>query len=176
MKFAFIGTHGVGKTTLAYGLAMRLKQLGANVGFLEEVARRCPLPINEDTNLEAQTWILMETIRREIELATLYGEVVCDRSVVDNYCYLEFSLGRRPALYDLVCYWAQTYRILFKVPIRREYLQDDGTRATDLAFQDAIDATLDALLDDAGIEYQPFITLDDAVEQARLVSGRLPIA
>ena len=39
VKVAFIGTHGVGKTTLAYGLAMRLKELGANVGFLEEVQR-----------------------------------------------------------------------------------------------------------------------------------------
>lgn len=86
MKVAFIGTHGVGKTTLAYGLAMRLKELGANVGFLEEAARRCPLPINEQTNLEAQTWILMETIRREIELDNVYTEIVCDRSVIDNYC------------------------------------------------------------------------------------------
>jgi len=95
MKVAFIGTHGVGKTTLAYGLAMRLKQLGANVGFLEEVARRCPLQINEGTSLDAQTWILMETVRREIELDELYTEVVCDRSVIDNYCYLELGAGRR---------------------------------------------------------------------------------
>ena len=61
MKVAFIGTHGVGKTTLAYGLAMRLKQLGANVGFLEEVARRCPFPINEETSLQAQVLIPLVT-------------------------------------------------------------------------------------------------------------------
>ena len=51
---------------------MRLKQLGANVGFLEEIARRCPFPINEGTSLEAQTWILVETVRREIELSQIY--------------------------------------------------------------------------------------------------------
>ncbi len=176
MKVAFIGTHGVGKTTLAYGLAMRLKELGANVGFLEEVARRCPLPINEETSLEAQTWILMETIRREIELDNLYTEIVCDRSVIDNYCYLEFGLRRQPALFDLACYWAATYDLLFKVPIRPELLQSDGTRSTDLAFQSAIDETLDTLLEEGGVQYARFTTLDDAVEQARLASGRLPIA
>ncbi len=176
MKVAFIGTHGVGKTTLAYGLAMRLKELGANVGFLEEVARRCPFPINEDTSLEAQTWILMDTIRREIELSKIYGEVVCDRSVVDNYCYLELALGRREALYELVRYWASSYDLLFKVPIRPELLQDDGTRSTDRAFQAAIDTMLDALVIEAGIETVRFETLEDAVEHARLVSGRLPIA
>ena len=176
MKVAFIGTHGVGKTTLAYGLAMRLKELGANVGFLEEVARRCPLEINEETSLGAQTWILMETIRREIELDNVYTEIVCDRSVIDNYCYLEFGLRRQAALFDLTCYWATTYDLLFKVPIRPEYWQGDGTRSTDLAFQSAIDETLDKLLDEAGVEYARFTTLDDAVEQARLASGRLPIA
>lgn len=176
MKVAFIGTHGVGKTTLAYGLAMRLKQLGANVGFLEELARRCPFPINEDTSLEAQTWILMETIRREIELSQIYEDVVCDRSVVDNYCYLEYALGRRQALYELVRYWADTYDLLFKVPIRREFLRDDGTRSTDRAFQEGIDRTLDALLGEAGIAVVPFDTLDHAVDRARLASGRLPLA
>ncbi|NKB88657.1 MAG: AAA family ATPase [Acidobacteria bacterium] len=176
MKVAFIGTHGVGKTTLGYGLAMRLKQLGANVGFLEEVARRCPLPINESTSVDAQTWILMETVRREIELQELYTEVVCDRSVIDNYCYLEFGAGRREALFAMAAYWATTYDILFKVPIRPEYLQNDGTRSTDRAFQRAIDEKLDALLEETGVDYVEFNGLEDAVERARLVSGRLPIA
>jgi len=176
VKVAFIGTHGVGKTTLAYGLAMRLKQLGANVGFLEEVARRCPFPINEETGLSGQTWILMETIRREIELEKIYEDVVCDRAVVDNYCYLELALGRRQALFDLIRYWSETYDLLVKVPIRMGMLQDDGTRSTDLAFQRAIDAKLDEILREAGIPFREFSDLEDAVEQARLISGRLPIA
>ena len=176
MKVAFIGTHGVGKTTLAYGLAMRLKELGANVGFLEEVVHRCPLVINEDTDLGAQTWILMETIRREIELDNVYTEIVCDRSVIDNYCYLEFGLQRQPVLFDLACYWAATYDLLFKVPVHPENLQDDSARSTDIAFQTAIDETIDKLLDEAGIKHAHFTTLENAVEQARVASGRLPIA
>lgn len=175
MKAAFIGTHGVGKTTLAYGLAMRLKQLGANVGFLEEVARRCPFPINEETSLEAQTWILMETIRREIELSKIYEDVVCDRSVIDNYCYLELGLGRKQALFELVRYWADTYDLLVKVPVREGMLQDDGTRSTDRAFQTAIDATLDRLVAEARIEVLELGSLEEVVERARLMTGRLPL-
>ena len=176
MKVDFIGTHGVGKTTLAFGLASSLKQLGANIGFLEEVARRCPFPINEDTSLEAQTWILVETIRREIELSKIYPEMVCDRGVLDNYCYMELKFGRQNDLFGLVRYWSETYDLMLKVPIIEEYLQVDGMRSTDLAFQRAIDELLDAILEETGIPYRPFTTLEDAVEQARLISGRLPIA
>jgi len=176
VKFAFIGSHGVGKTTLAYGLAMHLKKLGANVGFLEEVARRCPFPINEETSLEAQTWILMETIRREIELLQVYPELVCDRSALDNYCYLELAFGRKPALFDLVRYWADTYDLLVKVPIRDDLLQSDGVRSTDRAFQKAIDGLLGEILEATDIEFLEFTGLDEVVEHARLISGRLPIA
>lgn len=176
MKVAFIGTHGVGKTTLAYGLALGLKELGANVGFLEEIARRCPFGINEETSLEAQTWILMETIRREIELTQVYPELVGDRSVIDNYCYLEHAFGRVPALFKLVQYWSSTYNLLFKVPIRQDLLQEDGTRSVDRAFQQAIDDRLTRILIELAIPYRPFHTLEEAVEEARLESGRLPIA
>lgn len=176
MKVAFIGTHGVGKTTLAYGLATHLKQIGANVGFLEEVARRCPFPINEETSVEAQTWILVETIRREIELLQIYPELVCDRSVLDNYCYLELAFGRQKALFDLVRYWSGTYDLLVKVPIREELLQDDGIRSTDRVFQRAVDDLIDRLLAETGIEHMTFHELDEVLEQARLISGRLPLA
>ena len=46
MKIAFIGTHGVGKTTLCYDLAALLKRQGLNVDVVKEVARLSPLPIN----------------------------------------------------------------------------------------------------------------------------------
>ena len=39
-KIAFIGTHGVGKTTLCYGLASRLKRRDVSIDVVHEVARR----------------------------------------------------------------------------------------------------------------------------------------
>ena len=81
MKIAFIGTHGIGKTTLAYELCNELKKQHLDVGFIDEIARRCPFPINEGTSLEAQTWILATTIGRELELNKIYPNIICDRSV-----------------------------------------------------------------------------------------------
>ena len=45
-KLAFVGSHGVGKTTLCYGLAARLKARDMSLEVVREVARRSPLPIN----------------------------------------------------------------------------------------------------------------------------------
>jgi molybdopterin-guanine dinucleotide biosynthesis protein len=55
VKVAFIGSHGVGKTTLCYDLASLLKRQGVNVDIVKEVARLSPLPINRQTSLDAQT-------------------------------------------------------------------------------------------------------------------------
>ena len=66
VKVAFIGTHGVGKTTLCYDLAGALKRQGVHVDMVKEVARLSPLPINRKTSLEAQTWILMTQVAEEI--------------------------------------------------------------------------------------------------------------
>ena len=41
-KLAFIGSHGVGKTTLCYGLAARLKVRDVSLDVVGEIARRCP--------------------------------------------------------------------------------------------------------------------------------------
>lgn len=46
-KIALIGTHGVGKTTTAYGIGYRLKQMRYDTDILYESARKCPLPINK---------------------------------------------------------------------------------------------------------------------------------
>ena len=47
MKIAFIGTHGVGKTTLCYDVVAALKRRGVNADIVKEVARLSPLPINQ---------------------------------------------------------------------------------------------------------------------------------
>jgi hypothetical protein len=146
VKIAFIGTHGVGKTTLCFDLAARLKRLDLGVDIVKEVARACPLPINEDTTLDAQAWILHTQIAEEIAAGTQYEAVICDRSVLDNYAYLVHRIGRRPEYDALVHTWVGTYSGLFKVPVLQEP-SFDGTRAVSRTFQMEIDAVIDHLLD-----------------------------
>ena len=151
MKIAFIGTHGVGKTTLCFDLASRLKRLDIGVDIVKEVARSCPLPINQDTTLEAQAWILHTQIGQEIASRSQYEAVICDRSVLDNYAYLVHAIGRQSEYDALVREWVRTYSGLFKVPIV-QVPSYDGTRALSSTFQTEIDAVIDELVDVFGVQ------------------------
>lgn len=155
MKLALIGTHGVGKTTLAYDVCALLKKAGQNVELVTEVARRCPFPVNEATTLEAQLWILHAQIAAELDASQRAPYVLCDRSVLDNYCYLVNKCGRQLELEPWLQRWLGSYDLLVGVPLVREsiYAEDfrqpsltDGFRATDRAFQQRIDALLKELL------------------------------
>lgn len=140
-KLAFIGTHGVGKTTLCYGLAARLKRRDVALDIVHEVARRSPLPINAETTAAAQRWILHTQIAEEIVAAARYPVVLCDRSVLDNYVYFLLAAGDDPTLDRLVSDWLATYDLLVWVPILQSP-QPDGIRAPDPAFQRAVDQRL----------------------------------
>ena len=155
MKIAFVGTHGVGKTTLSYELAALLKKRGLDVELVKEVARTSPLPINRETSRLAQLWILHTQIAREIELEARHQIVVCDRSVLDNYAYLLHAAGADPVAERIVDDWLPTYGLLLRVPaVGRP--QKDGVRDTDLDFQLAIDGSVPRLLGEKRI---PFVDL-----------------
>lgn len=150
LKVAFVGTHGVGKTTLCFDLAAQLKRLDLGVDIVKEVARRCPLPINEETTLDAQAWILHTQIAEEIEASSQYEAVICDRSVLDNYAYLVARSGRQPQLEPLVQQWVQGYQALFKVPVTG-LPAFDGKRAVSPTFQQQIDQIIDELVQEFGV-------------------------
>lgn len=153
LKIAFVGTHGVGKTTLCYELAAWMKKREVRVDMVREVARRCPLPINRETTLDAQSWILHTQIAEEIHLASEQDAVICDRSVIDNYAYLVHRLGPPPVLDDLVRHWMRTYTHLFKVPIV-DPPSFDGVRDTSREFQEAIDREVEGLLARFGVPFE----------------------
>ncbi len=156
MKIAFIGTHGVGKTTLCFELAACLKRLDVAVDVVKEVARNCPLPINRDTTCSAQEWILHTQVATEIATSHGYDTIVCDRAVVDNYAYMVHAVGRRPALETFIASWMKTYTMLVHVPVVAAPTFD-GTRDTSVVFQRRIDEILCELMDEMGI---PRVELD----------------
>ena len=126
---------------MCYGLAARLKAKDVVLDLVHEVARRCPLPINEDTSVAAQSWILHTQVAEELVAANRHPVVICDRSVLDNYVYLLVGSGRQPALESLVDHWIETYDVMVHVPVVTPP-SADGTRATDPAFQRAVDERL----------------------------------
>lgn len=150
LKIAFIGSHGVGKTTLCYSLAARLKATDLSVEVVHEVARRCPLPINQETSVAAQSWILHTQIAEEILAQARYPVVICDRSVLDNYVYLLLAAGRQTGLEELVAAWTRSYDLLVEVPILGEP-RPDGMRSVDPSFQRAVEERLEREIAERGV-------------------------
>lgn len=158
MKLALIGTHGVGKTTLAYEICSLLKKADHNVELVTEVARRSPFPVNEATTLEGQLWILHAQIAAELDAAARAPNVICDRAVLDNYCYLVNKFGRQSQLEQWLAWWMNSYSLLVAVPPLAEGIPPDGFRSENLEFQQRIHDLLRDLLDQA-----PFYGLCDRV-------------
>jgi len=155
MKIALTGSHGTGKTTLAYELTAELKKHGINATMCTEVARKCPFPIHRKGNFQSQLWIFVTQIKDELEAEKDYEFVVCDRSVLDTYAYTKYLLTSA----DTERLWAfarenlKTYDLLFKTPIIDSYIIEDGVRDTDKKFQQDIDAILNKFLNESKIPY-----------------------
>jgi nicotinamide riboside kinase len=162
-KVGVTGAHGTGKTTLVCVVAEAI-----NKPFIREVARECPLPINEAATYETQKWILRHQIMKEMEHL---GEwVLTDRTSLDNLAYLYYleNIGRvndqQLADYENIALpWGETYDMLFYVPIEFP-LVDDGVRATSPRYQKDIDENIKMILDGEGYEY---VTLKGSVEERK---------
>ena len=146
MKLALIGTHGVGKTTLAYEICSLLKKAHYNVELVTEVARQSPFPVNAATTIEGQLWILHAQIAAELDAARRAPQVITDRAVLDNYCYLVNKFGRQPQLEFWLAWWMDTYSILIGVPPVAAEIPADGFRSEDRVFQKRIHDLLIELL------------------------------
>jgi hypothetical protein len=146
-KIAFIGSHGIRKTTAALAFASVMQRAGRSVEFAREVVRDNPLGINEGATAEAQLWVLTSQIRRELELAPKAECLVTDRGVMDNFAYYLRACGGddRYAVEPLVRAWSRTYDLVVRLtPDVR--LRADGVRSTNDRFRDEVEVILDARL------------------------------
>ena len=180
MKLALIGTHGVGKTTLAYEVCSLLKKSHHNVELVAEVARQSPFPVNAETTLDGQLWILHAQIAAELEAGPRAPVVITDRAVLDNYCYLVNKFGRQPHLETWLAWWMETYSLLIGIPIVEEGIPRDGFRSEDRAFQLRIHELLTELLASAPFNKlpAPVIWLDASDRSnwaERIVSAAAPL-
>jgi nicotinamide riboside kinase len=141
-KIAVIGSHSTGKTSLANKLLDYLSAKGADVAFIPEIVRECPFPVNEDTTIQAQEWVLRTQINREKALEN-HSFIVCDRSVLDNYMYLfRRLLNDHSELHSTMIEHLSTYDYLFLTRICEEKIPEDGFRSTNSMFREDIEVAL----------------------------------
>ncbi len=146
-KIAFIGSHGIRKTTAALAFASVIQRAGRSVDFAREVVRDNPLGINEGATCEAQLWVLTSQIRRELELSRNADCLVTDRGVMDNFAYyLRAGGGEDPFdIEPLVRRWSGTYDLVVRLTPDVE-IRADGVRSTSDRFRDEIESILDERL------------------------------
>jgi len=146
-KVAFVGSHGIRKTTAVHAFANTMQRAGRSVEHGREVVRDNPLGINEGATGEAQLWVIMSQIRQELQLAANAEVLVLDRGVMDNYAYyLRACGGEDPfGVGSLVHRWSETYDLVVRL-LPDIDLREDGVRSTSDAFRDEIESILDAEL------------------------------
>jgi len=155
MKIAIIGTHSTGKTTIIETVAEMLSKQGKEVLILPEYARLCPFPINEETTLEAQKWILLSQITEENKITHEGKVLLTDRSTIDNFAYM-YRIGQSDAIENFErCAAAhmKTYDFVFKTRKLNLDAKEDGVRTTDFEFRDMIDRLITHLLMKHNIPY-----------------------
>ncbi len=168
MKIAFIGSHGVGKTGLAWTLAGYLKKEGHNVEMLPEAARIIAdsgFKINENSTEKAQDMILKKQMDLENNYSLKYEFIVCDRSVIDNFIYLmrvlknkkltKKDLGKKIKLYESKIkkhVKEAPYDYIFYVPVSRyTFNKNDSYRSKNAKFREEIDILLTEYLNKSNI-------------------------
>ena len=146
-KIAFIGSHGIRKTSALLAFAAEVQRAGRSVELGREVVRDNPLGINEGATGEAQLWVLVSQIRQELELARKADVLATDRGVMDNYAYYLRSCGGRDRFdaEPLVRNWSRTYDLVVRL-LPDVALQADGVRSTSDAFRDEVEAILDRVI------------------------------
>jgi len=143
MKIGIVGTHGIGKTTLAYALATYLKRLGLNAKVINEVVRRCPFPLNDGFTINGGIWTICEQVRRELD-AVIEGSAVtvCDRSALDPIFYLKsrgIDHNEFAELEQFAISWLNSYeRLIWVLPSEEMPLLEDGVRSVAPDFQRVI--------------------------------------
>lgn len=159
MKIAVVGSHGVGKTTLAKALAKKLK-----INYIHDIVREEAIKkgftINEKTPPEVHFWL---TFRQwELEQTTPQ-DWIADKSLFDYLVYGEIVLKEkifRQTIRKIVKSSAK-YDSVFYLPIEFG-MEIDGLRSENLDFQKLVDKKYRKILSELKIEY---ITLSGSVKE-----------
>lgn len=150
-KIACIGSHGIGKSTLAFSLAKKCKFEGENVCVIEEVVRHSPFGINSEMTFETCLWTCCQQICWEMEAQKRgFSLIISDRSIYDPLIYSAYNKLTSPfesPLSQMAYQWLKSYDEIFFVRPRPDHQAlADGVRSTDKNFIFAIDKLFEEMI------------------------------
>lgn len=147
-KFCCIGTHGVGKTTLSYQMAAYYKTMGTHVKLINETARSCPFPLNNQFDAYGAMWIIHTHIKKELEAVARHAQlIISDRSPIDSVIYAKVNgcnYGQQiKSIYRLAEDWMETYDRIYYVRPDGNHPDPDGIRSMDEDFRKKVEDLFD---------------------------------
>ncbi|MEO1128326.1 MAG: ATP-binding protein [Planctomycetota bacterium] len=149
MKILITGPFSTGKTTLVRQLAQAMQSRAMDVSIVEDVARGCPLPLNENQDLATSCWLLGEQIRQEaLALRTSPRLIICDRGIPDFVAHTLYAQDEHQtpdahladAFWGTSVAWSSTYDVVFQTHVEAVHIEPDGIRSEDVEYQRRMDA------------------------------------
>lgn len=152
-RVAIVGSHGVGKTTLAVDTLNCLAAENIPAQLAPEMPRFiCSLVPDGSFFRRGHNTVLRQLLLIYSQTQTEFdrsqhgsGIIICDRSVIDHWAYTKLLFADALehdgvlALYEhFILNFCRTYEQLFYIPIENPPA-DDGVREDDQEFQQAID-------------------------------------
>ncbi len=177
MKIGILGTHGVGKTTIASQFFTYCISKGKNARIIHEIVRDCPFGIHDEQTIDTVSWIITKQVAAELDAKAKKPDIIiCDRTAVDPMMYLYAKVGVKLDEYgqnlsDFAHSWLETYDILVYVKPFNTPITPDGFRNTDSSFQKAVDAEFAITMSDIMNKYpsqQVFILNSNVIFQTDL--------
>lgn len=166
------GSHSTGKTTLMNALKKEFPKFN----FVSEAARDCPYPINEKTGFLSQDFIFRTQVCRELQ-SELNEVTITDRTTFDQMAYIKYAYhdsmtiteSKYVLLKKYAMSWANTYDVLFYVPIEFD-LVNDGIRSPDNDYRKKIDEYIIDLLNEKNRRYYTITgTIDERLKRIKEV-------
>lgn len=134
MKYAFVGSHGTGKSSAAHSLAAKLKKEDPtkSVKVIEESVRETAKLVGIN-NLNFQKLAITESIYNQVLYSSIYDVVICDRIAFDYMIYgVHNGIVLPKPYYDLAFTNAEEFDKIYFVRPDNTPIADDGFRFTDL--------------------------------------------
>lgn len=151
-KIGIVGSKSVGKTTLANLLVGYLRSEGVDADLVDEVAKRSPLPLNDESSIETSLWILGNQISSEMILANK-AVVVCDRTAIDVYPFAKLSYPNRTKELELLKIAIVSYLNLKPYSVVFHVLPQEGfNKSTDIKYQQELDIEFRKILRDLDVQ------------------------
>jgi hypothetical protein len=160
-KISLVGTHGTGKTVLKDIIKSELTKRSIETETIDELASKAKqrgLPIDKETTLETQLWILHSQFANELLLSQIktpkYEVIITDRGI-DNYCYLENNVGQNQYALDMTLGHIKLFpsNRIYLLPIIDDNIVDNALRSTDKQFQKDMDQKVRDFLTNYDIEH-----------------------